>query len=94
MSEFSAPIDQAIKAVTAPGSPFEITQYQSQGVDYRIYAHAPKNLLELVAPGRDFTDQEFVIYQDQRWTFSHFHRQVDRLAVQLIRRFNIQKGNH
>ena len=93
MSEFSAPIDQAIKAVTAPGSPFEITQYQSQGVDYRIYAHAPKNLLELVAPGRDFTDQEFVIYQDQRWTFSHFHRQVDRLAVQLIRRFNIQKGN-
>jgi acyl-CoA synthetase (AMP-forming)/AMP-acid ligase II len=93
MSEFSTPIDQAIKAVTAPGSPFEITQYQSQGVDYRIYAHAPKNLIELVAPGRGFTDKEFVIYQDQRWTFSHFHRQADRLAVQLIRRFNIQKGD-
>ena len=93
MSEFSAPIEQAIKAVTAPGSPFEITQYQSQGVDYRIYANAPKNLIELLVPGRGFTDQEFIIYQDQRWTFNHFHRQADLLAVQLIRRFNIQKGD-
>ena len=93
MSKFSAPIDQAIKAVTAPGSPFEITQYQSQGVDYRIYANAPKNLIELLAPGRGFTDQEFIIYQDQRWTFSHFHRQTDLIAVQLIRRFKIQKGD-
>ena len=66
MSGFSAPFDQAIKAVTAPGSPFEITSHQSGGVDYRIYANAPKNLIELLAPGRQFSEQEFVIYQDDR----------------------------
>jgi|TARA_B110000967_G_scaffold188947_1_gene212246 acyl-CoA synthetase (AMP-forming)/AMP-acid ligase II len=93
MSGFSAPFDQAIKAVTAPGSPFEITSHQSGGVDYRIYANAPKNLIELLAPGRQFSEQEFVIYQDDRWSFSHFHRQADLLGVQLIRQFNIGKGD-
>ncbi len=93
MTAFSAPFEQAIEAVTAPGSPFEITQQQNNGIDYRIYAKAPKTLIEFLAPGREFNKQEFVIYQNQRWTFEEFHRQADILALQLIENFSVSKGD-
>ena len=79
--------------MTAPGSPFEIAQHQNNGIDYRIYAKAPKTLIELLGPGREFGNQEFVIYQEQRWTFDDFHRQADILAVELIENLNVGKGD-
>ena len=93
MTAFSAPFEQAIETVTAPGSPFEIAQHQNNGIDYRIYAKAPKTLIELLGPGREFGNQEFVIYQEQRWTFDDFHRQADILAVELIENLNVSKGD-
>jgi long-chain acyl-CoA synthetase len=93
MTAFSAPFEQAIETVTAPGSPFEIAQHQNNGIDYRIYAKAPKTLIELLAPGREFGNQEFVIYQEQRWTFDDFHQQADILAVHLIENLNVGKGD-
>ena len=93
MTAFSAPFEQAIETVTAPGSPFEIAQHQNNGIDYRIYAKAPKTVIELLAPGREFGNQEFVIYQEQRWTFDDFHQQADILAVHLIENLNVGKGD-
>lgn len=50
-------------------------------------------MAELLAPGRTFGNQEFLVYQDERYSFGEFFDQSDRLAHQLVTRFGICKGD-
>lgn len=75
-----ARVAQANTQLTAPGAPFELTEVSQGGVSLPIYSKAPKSLAEIIETARREDDDCFLVYQDQRWSYGHFYRQVDALA--------------
>ncbi len=84
MTTFKEPYDAAIKAINQAGSPFEIGRTTIDQTSYLTYLNAPKNIPELLAPGRTISgqerDQDFLIYQDERLSFEDFFNQADALS--------------
>ena len=85
--------DEAAARVTAPGSPFEITEIEVDGVTYRAYRNAPPTLRELFGSARARGDDTFLVYEDERWSFADVMRQVDALGALLVGRYGVAKGD-
>ncbi len=93
MTSLKSAYEGAVENLIQPGSPFETGRKSYGGVDTLAYVNAPKTLVALLAPGRAFADEEFLVYQDERYSFGEFFDQSDRLAQQLIAQFGIRKGD-
>ena len=74
-----------------PGSPYEVVSAAEGGVRYFRYAAA--NLLEAIDIGRAHGEREFLVWEQQRLTFTAFFDQADRLAAQLVQRFAVRPGD-
>ncbi|HEY2812784.1 MAG TPA: class I adenylate-forming enzyme family protein [Acidimicrobiales bacterium] len=85
--------DDAIVRVTAPGERFETTEVEIRGVTYTIFRNAPASLRDIVATTRDRGDAVFLVYENERWTFSEFADKVAGLATALVERYGIKKGD-
>src|SRR3954462_13179415 len=83
----------ALDAVTAPGERFETTEVDIDGVTVTVFKNAPRSLREIVASTRARGDDVFLVYEDERWTFTRFADTVDALAAALVERYGIAKGD-
>ncbi len=84
---------QAVRTqLTQPGAPFELADIEVGSQKYRIFKNAPANLAELIDQARSFGDKEFLVYQNERWSFKRFFADVDALAMQLRTHYGIGKG--
>lgn len=92
MTSLQDAYEAAVNTLTQPGSPFETGRIDIGGVNTLAYVNAPDTLVQLLSPGRQFGDEEFLVYQDQRYTFTEFFKQSDLLARQLTSQFGIRKG--
>lgn len=79
--------------LTGVGAPWELDQETINGIDYKCYKNAPKNLVELLDAGRAHGDNEFLVYKDERISFNEFFARVDGLAQQLQSHYNVGKGH-
>lgn len=93
MAENRRKYDDAIAQLTQSGSPYEVVTQNIDGVDYRIFKNAPQTMAELFKAARDFGEQEFLVYQDERWSFDDLFRQADAIGHQLIYQLNVCKGD-
>ena len=91
-AELLAQIDTAWRQLTASGAPFELEEQLIDGRRLRVFKNAAKNLIELLAPARKFGEREFVVLQQQRWSFARLFAEADALASQLAGRFGVVKG--
>ena len=73
------------------GSPYEVVTPASGGA--KRFRHTAANVWEVIDSGRVHGDREFLVWEQQRLTFSEFFDQVDRLAGQLVRRFGVRQGD-
>ncbi|MCY3821993.1 MAG: class I adenylate-forming enzyme family protein [Gammaproteobacteria bacterium] len=64
-----AAISAAVRAATAPGEPFETTVRRVNGVDYTTFVRGPEHLRDLYAEGLAYADRDFLVYQQERYTF-------------------------
>ena len=92
-AELLAQIDTAWRQLTASGAPFELEEQLIDGRRLRVFKNAAKNLIELLAPARKFGEREFVVLQQQRWSFARLFAEADALASQLAGRFGVVKGD-
>ena len=83
----------AIAAVTAPGERFETTDLEIRGVTVTVFRNAPPSLREIVLSTRARGDDIFLVYEDERWTFTRFADTVAALAAGLVDRYGITKGD-
>jgi long-chain acyl-CoA synthetase len=79
--------------ITAAGGMFELDTVELDGFSYRAFRHAPKTLLEVLNNARGHGDLEFIVYEDQRHTYTDFFAAADALAAALQRDFGIVKGD-
>jgi long-chain acyl-CoA synthetase len=82
--------EEACARVCAPGSPFEIVE-DEQG--NRRFKNAPPNLRALFDIARQGGNDIFIVYEDERWSFTDVFAQIDALADALVNRYSITKGD-
>ena len=85
--------EEAMAAVTAPGQRFETETIEIRGVPYTVFRNAPPSLREIVATTRARGDDVFLVYEDERWSFTEFAGKVDGLAAAFVDRYGISKGD-
>ena len=84
--------DEALAETTAPGQMFEVIDVEIDGVSQRVFKNAPKNLAEFFAAARG-SEETFIVYEDERWSFGQTMEHVDALAAAFVTEFGIQKGD-
>jgi len=70
--------------LTAPGAPFAIATVPIRGVPTRIWTTAPPTLRDLFRIAQGHGEKTFVVYRDERVTFTGFARAATALAHALV----------
>ncbi len=79
--------------LTAPGAPFEVTDVEVRGVTLKTYATAPPSLRELWLSSNQFAERDYLVYEDERWTYAEAHRDVASVASWLYAQ-GVRPGDH
>lgn len=85
--------DEAAARVTAPGERFETTEIDIDGGPQTVFANAPATLRDLFDLSRFHADAEFLVYEDERYSFAEVHARADGLAAALQTRYGLKKGD-
>ena len=64
----------------APGSMFATTTATVRGVPTKVFTAAPPSMRMLWELSAGFADNEYLVYEDERYTYAEIHRQVRILA--------------
>ena len=90
--DVSLSYEEAFEQVTGEGQIFELVTETVNGVDYRVFKNTPPNLGALFAGARG-SDETFMVYESERWTFDETMKSVDALADSLVNRYGVKKGD-
>jgi acyl-CoA synthetase (AMP-forming)/AMP-acid ligase II len=86
-SDPNTPLTRAevIALMTKQESPLALSQASIDGVEYDVFTHAPNDMRDFFNfSNTHFGDDEFLIYEDERWTFREVQRKSVALAKSLI----------
>ena len=78
---------------TGPGGFFELDEMTVAGRSYPVYKHAPKTAIDILQNGRAHGDQDFIVFEDRRYSYDTFFAEVDALAAALQQHYGIQAGD-
>ncbi|RLQ23159.1 AMP-binding protein [Seongchinamella sediminis] len=79
--------------LTGPGAFFEVEDVQLANGRYKAYKHAPRTAAEIINNARNHGELEFLVYEEQRYSYNRFFSAVDALAAQFQDDFEIEKGD-
>ncbi len=83
----------AVAAMTGAGGPFELVEEERDGHKLKVFKKAPPSLRSLYDLARGRGDQIFLVYEDERLSFSDVMAQVDTLAATLTERYGVRPGD-
>ncbi len=84
--------DDVKAALCAPGMPFEMETIQVEGIPTRVWKNALPTLAALAEHTKAFGEREFVVFNDERMTYSDWYRAVANLAAKL-QDLGVNKGD-
>jgi long-chain acyl-CoA synthetase len=76
-------LDDANAQLTAPGQIFETERTVVNGVEMTVWKNAPQTLRHMLDMSQRHGDLEFLVYEDQRYTFNQHYAIVATLAHRL-----------
>ncbi len=85
--------EEALAAVTAPGERFEIGRRQVADRDTKLFLNAPPSLREAFAAAHERKEADFLVYEDEQWSFGEVGRHVAALAHLLREGYGVAKGD-
>ncbi len=62
--------EDAVAELTRPGAPFELVETEVGGIAVRTYAAAPPTLRGVLEASRAHATRDFLVYEDDRFTFA------------------------
>jgi len=83
--------DEASAALTAPGQPFELIDASVNGITMQVFKNAPPHLGYVFGAARQHGDKPFLVYEDERMSFTEAMQQVDALSCLLVNTYGNQK---
>ena len=79
--------------LTAPGQPLEMEERVIRGVPTRVWKNAPPTLAAILELSRSHGDADFMVYEDDRWSFERHFLACAHLAGILKDRYGVKKGD-
>jgi acyl-CoA synthetase (AMP-forming)/AMP-acid ligase II len=73
---------------------FAIAERCVAGVVQRYWAQAPGSLREVWEASAAHGDRDYIVYEDERYTYAEAYRIVGALAATLAERFGLGRGDH
>ena len=70
--------------ITGPGSPFAVTTEVVRGVALKSFAAAPPNMRSMWEMSAGHGDKDYLVYEDERFTYNEVHAMVRKLAQHLV----------
>jgi long-chain acyl-CoA synthetase len=93
----SREIDQANDAMraflTQADQPFAVSKAMVRGREMTVFAKAPPTLREYFMAGLQFGDRDFLIYQNERYSFTEAYAKSMHYGAALQSHFGIAKGD-
>jgi long-chain acyl-CoA synthetase len=83
--------DEVVAELTGPGQSHALERVLVGETPVRAFRNAPRSLGQLFADTR--SDQGFIVYEDERWTFDEAWRDAARIAELLARDYGVGKGD-
>jgi len=88
-----SPWSHALATLTAPGSAFELADGEIRGVRVRLFKKAPATLRDFVDGARAKGDATWLVFEDERYSFTDGLARVDALAAALVQRLGVEPGD-
>jgi long-chain acyl-CoA synthetase len=85
--------EEVLATLTAPDAAFATTETQIRGVPVRLFRNAPATLRDFVQAARAKGNAEYLVYENERLTFTDVFERVDALATALVQRYGIAPGD-
>ena len=92
MTQSPLTIAEATTRLTAPGQMFETKRAVVLDVEMTVWKHAPSNLRQVLDLSLDHGEKDFLVYEEQRYSFEQNFRFAATLAYRL-RDLGIEKGD-
>ena len=90
MSDLS--LEEAIEQVKSEEL-FAVEEREIDGVTFKTFKNGPRNLRDLLDWSLQFGDADFLVYEDERYTFKEVHRNVLRLMSALVNDYGVKPGD-
>lgn len=82
-----------VAALTADGQPFALEDVSINGIDFQTYVTMPANLGAYCALMQNHGDRDFVVYREQRYSFTETWARSAALGAALQQRFGVAPGD-
>lgn len=66
--------------LTGPGAPFEIEEVEVGGIAVKAWKGAAPSLRDVWLQTAGHGDNDYLVYEDERWTYAEAHEEVARIA--------------
>jgi len=77
-------LQETIAEMTAPGQMFSIAEVEVGGYPVKTWAMAPNSLRDIWLSSAGHANADYLVYQDERWTYAQAHEEVARIANWLV----------
>ncbi|MAO40515.1 MAG: long-chain fatty acid--CoA ligase [Pseudohongiella sp.] len=80
-------------ALKSPESDLATTTKVINGIELNVFAKVPENLRGVYKLGLEAADKDFLVYEDERFTFAQSLHTAEAMSQVLLRRYGIKKGD-
>jgi len=92
MSEVKLSLQEATARLIAPGQMFETERAVVHGRELTVWKNAPVSLRQILDVSLNHATRDFLVYEDQRYTFDEHYRGAATLARRLVE-LGVRKGD-
>lgn len=88
-------VEDAIAHVLKTVPSMAVTDMTVRGIPQKVFAHAPENLRDLMRASRAAQSDgtaEYLVFENERWTYDDFCEDIRRMAQVLSRDFGVTNG--
>ncbi len=85
--------EEAIAALTAPGERFALAEAEIRGQTYTVFQDLPASLRVVFDSARKRGDEIFLVYEDERWSFTDVMARVDEIGHLLATCYGVKPGD-
>ncbi len=89
-------LDQAVEHLVTTDPTFAVKTARIRGIDYNVFANAPRNLRGLMVASRKAQDDgsaDYLIYANERWTYDAFCYEINMVSEALKVNLNVKPGD-
>jgi long-chain acyl-CoA synthetase len=81
------------QSLTGPGGAFEIAEVDIRGVGTKTWKNAPGSLRAIWEASRAHGDRDFLVYDDERYSYARTHALVAAMARRLVDDYGVAQGD-